>query len=136
MTFVHTISVDAVVEFNKLVCQDGGNKHQCYGIGKVESAIHSAFYPGNDPFQHGGIARVAGALCYYLTQAHAFLDGNKRTALLAALTFLDLNGVDLKYPKNVRGKTAAADLVERCAAGKVSKEAMMDWFERYKEKRS
>jgi hypothetical protein len=34
----------------------GGNPVHCYGIGKVESALHSAFFPGAAPFQHGGIA--------------------------------------------------------------------------------
>jgi death-on-curing protein len=29
-------------------------------------------------------------------QNHPFLDGNKRTALIAALAFLDLNGLDVK----------------------------------------
>ena len=134
MTVVHTITADAVVEINRLICAEGGNRHQCYGIGKVESALHSAFYPGGYPFQHGGVARFAGALCFYLTQAHAFYDGNKRTALIASLAFLDVNGWDLKYPMDVGGKTAVADIIERCADGKVSKDEMIDWFDRHKVK--
>lgn len=132
MTVVHTITADAVVEINRLVCADGGNRHHCYGIGKVESALHSAFYPGGYPFQHGGVARVAGALCFYLTQAHAFYDGNKRTALLASLTFLDLNGWDLKYPMNAGGKTAVAEVIEHCADGKYTKDEVIGWFDRHK----
>lgn len=57
-------------------------------------------------FQHDGIARVAGALCFYLTKAHAFYDGSNRTALIASLTFLDLNGWDPKIPMDIAGKTA------------------------------
>ena len=53
-------------------------------MGKVESALAAAFYPGDYPFQYGGIAKVAGAVCYFLTKAHAFFDGNKRTAGIAA----------------------------------------------------
>jgi death-on-curing protein len=132
MTTVSTLTADAVVQINKLVCDDGGNRHQCYDVGKVESALHSAFYPENYPFQHGGVARLAGALCYYLTQAHAFFDGNKRTALLSALTFLDLNGLDLTYPTDDSGKTAAAALIERCASGGVTKDEMMEWFDQHK----
>ncbi|MEI8027748.1 MAG: type II toxin-antitoxin system death-on-curing family toxin [Pseudomonadota bacterium] len=132
MMIVHTLTADSVVEINQLICADGGNRHQCYGIGKVESALHSAFYPGDYPFQHGGVACLAGALCFYLTQAHAFYDGNKRTALIASLTFLDLNGWDLQYPMDVGGKTAVADIIERCADGKVTKEEMIEWFDRHK----
>jgi death-on-curing protein len=132
MTIVQTITAETVVAINKLICTDGDNRYQCHGIGKVESALHSAFFPGGYPFQHGGIGHIAGALCFYLTQAHAFYDGNKRTALIASLTFLDLNGWDLKYPMNVDGKTAIADVIERCADGKVTKDEMITWFDRHK----
>lgn len=64
----------AVIETNKLVCEAGGNPHQCLNAGKIESAIASAFYPGSYPFAHGGLAKVAGALCFYIVKAHAFLD--------------------------------------------------------------
>lgn len=129
---VHTLTADVVTQINKLVCADGGNKHYCNDIGKVESALHSAFYPGLYPFQHGGIAEVAGALCFYLTQSHAFFDGNKRTALIASITFMELNGWGLEYSLNVGSKTAAADIIERCADGKVRKEAMIRWFDQHK----
>jgi death-on-curing family protein len=132
MMIVHTLTADSVVEINQLICAEGSNRHQCYGIGKVESALHSAFYPGDYPFQHGGVACLAGALCFYLTQAHAFYDGNKRTALIASLTFLDLNGWDVKYPKDIGDKTAVADIIERCADGKAAKEEMIEWFDRHK----
>ncbi len=38
---------------------------------------------------------MAAAYLFHLVKNHPFLDGNKRTALLAALDFLDLNGVDV-----------------------------------------
>jgi death-on-curing protein len=94
------------------------------------SALHSAFYPGSHPFAHGGLAKVAGALCFYLIKNHSFTDGNKRTAVLTALTFLNQNGLDLKYPKT--GKTSFAEVVDSCAAGKVSQDELKDWFEKHK----
>jgi prophage maintenance system killer protein len=38
------------------------------------------------------LAELAAKLAFGLVSNHAFLDGNKRTALLASLTFLRLNG--------------------------------------------
>lgn len=32
-----------------------------------------------------------------LTKKHIFIDGNKRTALIAGLTFLKINGIDVKF---------------------------------------
>ncbi len=33
----------------ELICEQGGNPHHCNGIGKVESAISTAFYHGEYP---------------------------------------------------------------------------------------
>lgn len=51
------------------------------------------------------------------------MDGNKRTGALVAITFLNQHGLDVKYPLNLKKKiNALADLIEKCAAGKISKE--------------
>ena len=59
--------------------------------GLVESALGSAmnafFYGGGDLFD------VAAAYAFHIAQAQAFLDGNKRTGIGAARTFLVYNGV-------------------------------------------
>ena len=75
-------TADQVVLTNKIICEKSGSSHSCYGIGKIESALYTAFYPGTHPFAAGGIARTAGALCFYLVKSHAFMDGNKRTGAL------------------------------------------------------
>ncbi|MES2708392.1 MAG: type II toxin-antitoxin system death-on-curing family toxin [Verrucomicrobiota bacterium] len=57
--------------------------------GLVESAIASAantFFYGN-----GDVWDVAAAYAFHLAEAQAFLDGNKRVGLAAAITFLDMN---------------------------------------------
>jgi death-on-curing protein len=59
--------------------------------GLVESALGSAqnawFYGRSDLFE------VAAAYAFHLAQAQAFIDGNKRLGIAAALTFLEYNGV-------------------------------------------
>ena len=50
-----------------------------------------------------------------------------------AISFLNQNGFDLQYPVNEKtGEDALASIVEDCAAGKVGKEALMNWFENHK----
>ncbi len=62
--------------------------------GLLRSAIHQPqnvyFYGGADVFG------IAAAYAHHIAQAQAFLDGNKRTAITAALVFLELNGVATK----------------------------------------
>ncbi|MBA2433890.1 MAG: type II toxin-antitoxin system death-on-curing family toxin [Chthoniobacterales bacterium] len=37
---------------------------------------------------------IAGAYLFYLCRNHPFLDGNKRTAMMAGVIFLRLNGIE------------------------------------------
>lgn len=41
------------------------------------------------------IYSMAGAYMFYIIKNHIFLDGNKRTGLAAAVSFLEINGVYL-----------------------------------------
>lgn len=126
-------TLEAVTEANKIVCEADGNPHQCLDSRKIESAIASAFYPGSYPFAYGGLAKVAGALCFYLVKAHAFLDGNKRTGALTAITFLNMHGLDLEYPTNIeKNINGLAERIEACAASTVSQNQLKDWFESHK----
>jgi death on curing protein len=60
--------------------------------GLIDSALASAknafFYGSGDLFD------VAAAYAFHLAEAQAFVDGNKRTAIGAALTVLDVNGIN------------------------------------------
>jgi len=46
---------------------------------------------------------MAGAYLFYLCRNHPFADGNKRTALAAALVFLDANGLLVDPDAPTRG---------------------------------
>lgn len=130
---VHIPSARDVLSYNEYICHEDGNPFNCYDLGKVESAIHSAFYPGSAPFVHGGIAKMAGALCFYLLKAHAFMDGNKRTATVIAIVFMNKHGWTLKYPSSeIDDSNALADIIDSCAASKVSKEELIEWFDTHK----
>jgi death-on-curing protein len=50
-------------------------------------------FGGKSPY--ADIVEVAAAYLFYLCGNHPFLDGNKRTAMMAAIVFLRLNGIEL-----------------------------------------
>ena len=128
-------TVEQIIDLNKYLCIRGNNPHVCLDRGRIESGLHSAFYPGSYPFATGGMAKVAAALCFYLVMGHPFMDGNKRTGSLISIILLNENGWDLKYAidkkKNIN---ALASIIEYCAAGKVSKDDLILWYERHKVK--
>ena len=43
------------------------------------------------------LAGIAAAYAFHIAQAQAFLDGNKRTAIGAALVFLERSGVETRW---------------------------------------
>lgn len=67
-------------------------------LGLVESALH---VPVNK-FHYEGEADVlilALTLCLAIAKNHGFSDGNKRTATVAMLLFLEINGFELIIPE-------------------------------------
>ena len=125
---LNTIDTPAVISINKAVCLEGGNPFHCFDEGKVDSALHSSFYPGSYPFHHGGIPKIAGALAFYICQAHAFEDGNKRTAALVAIVFLNANGLGINYPQH-DSHDGLSDLIIGIASSTVDIEESKKWFD-------
>jgi death-on-curing protein len=58
----------------------------------------AANQPQNDYFYgDADLCGIAAAYCFHIAEAQAYLDGNKRTAVAAALTFLAGNGVSIDF---------------------------------------
>ena len=82
----------------------------------LESAIAMPKATFGGEYLHTDLYEMAAAYLFHLTQNHAFVDGNKRVGLAAALTFLGMNGKRI-----VVGEDELVDLVLGVAAGKGSK---------------
>lgn len=121
------INADVVIAINKLVCEEGKNPFTCVSRGKIDSAIHSAFYPGAHPYIHGNIQNISGALAYYLCQTHAFIDDNKRTAALSAIVLLNANGYELLYQCDDTAD-GLSNLILGIANSTTSLDQNKDWF--------
>ncbi len=69
------------------------------------------------------LAALAAAYAYGIARDHPFVDGNKRTALVAARTFLIVNGVDLKATQDEKYLTFL-----ELAKGTLTEEQLADWI--------
>jgi death-on-curing protein len=63
--------------------------------GAVESAVAQASATFGGKYLHAGLFEMAAAYAFHISENHPFVDGNKRTALNAAIVFLGLNGFDV-----------------------------------------
>ena len=75
-------------------------------------------------YESAGLSEIAAAYAFGIAKAHAFIDGNKRTAFVTAITFLRLNGHAFR-PDPVEGVRMMEDL----ASGGVSEADFASWLE-------
>jgi death on curing protein len=69
------------------------------------------------------LAALAAAYAFGIALDHPFIDGNKRTALVAARTFLLLNGVNLQASQDEKYLTFL-----QLAQGSLTEEQLADWI--------
>lgn len=71
------------------------------------------------------IEAKAAILMKTIVKDHPFIDGNKRTGLMACLAFLELNGYKIDYDEQ-----EAIDLTLELAKGEIDQEDVTDWIEK------
>lgn len=84
--------LDVLAVHARLIAETGGST----GIrdeGLLESALAAAENRSN--YENADLFKCAATYAYHLTQAHAFVDGNKRLAAAITETFIESNGGDL-----------------------------------------
>ena len=86
--------------------------------GALQRPINKWQYENSDTFG------CAAAYAFGIAKAHAFVDGNKRTAFVTSVTFLRLNGWHF-VTEPAEGVTFMEDL----ASGAVSEESFRNWLE-------
>jgi len=89
--------------------------------GMLESALDR---PRNRwAYESAGLAELAAAYAFGIARNHPFIDGNKRTSLLALYTFLGVNGIDFDVPE-----AEAAAMILSLAAGEVDEGGLTRWI--------
>ncbi len=68
-------------------------------FGLLESAMAQPQATFGGEFLHAYPFAMAAAYLFHIVQNHPFADGNKRSGAVAALMFLELNGVQVDAPK-------------------------------------
>jgi death-on-curing protein len=88
------LTVEMVREIHAEAVANFGGTDGIRDLALVESAVAApqASFGGQSPYTD--MAEVAAAYLFYLCRNHAFIDGNKRTALGACLVFLRLNDIE------------------------------------------
>ena len=113
---------EAVVAMHEIVLAEHGGSAGIRDVGLMDSALARPVNKFHDQ-PESALFDLAAAYSFGLAMNHPFVDANKRTALLAGLVFLSLNGVDFNAPE---AETVVT--FEALAAGDVSEGELSNWF--------
>ena len=117
------LTVDQVKRLHTFLIAETGGLDGIRDEGLLESAVNSPFHTFDNEPLYKTIEAKAARLCYSLINNHAFIDGNKRTGMMAMLLFLDINGMPNEWPDEeiIRIGTELAD-------GRMDSKALLDWI--------
>lgn len=85
---------DEVELMHVKVIEETGGSYGLRDAGALESALKAA--ENRAYYEDAPLAVLGATYAFHLSQAHAFIDGNKRIAAVAAELFLEMNGAKLK----------------------------------------
>jgi death-on-curing protein len=113
------LTVEDVLGIHAEVIAEFGGEGALRDLGLLESAVAMPQQTFGSQFLHDSRFAMAAAYLFHITQNHAFVDGNKRTALAAALVFLRLNLIVID-----RDVDQLYDLTMGVAEGRLDKAAV------------
>jgi len=109
------LPVEAVIEHNRIEVEATGERHFVRDHGLLESAMarpRNFFGYGEEDIVVLAVTLMAG-----VAQAHAFEQGNKRTAFAAMRLFLRANGYDTSFDDTISWADEIIALVEHRTTG-------------------
>lgn len=120
------LSLDEVLVIHEDQIRRYGGSSGVRDMGLLESALGTVSATFGGEFLHQTLFEMGAAHLYGIRRNHAFIDGNKRTALACALAFLGLNGIRIRSAHE-----ELYDLVIGVAEGRVSKAAVAVFLEQH-----
>ncbi len=108
---IEFLTLDEVLALHADQIERYGGRAGIRDLGSLSSALATPKASSQKTFLHQTPHEMAAAYLFHIVQNHPFVDGNKRTGLIAAIAFLGLNDVEL---------TADPDAVYRLAVGVAS----------------
>ncbi len=120
------LSLAEVLEIHRDQIDRYGGAPGIRDIELLKSALGMPLATYGGQFLHSDIYEMTAAYLFHLVKNHPFVDGNKRTAAVAALIFLALNGFDLDASED-----EFADMVLAVARGQLTKADVAVFIQRF-----
>ena len=124
------LTVKDVILLHNLAIDNFGGSHGLRDLGLLESAVMrpQASFGGQDLYKT--IFLKVAALLHSLLLNHVFVDGNKRTAMFAAMTYFELNNYIFNAPQKEVVRTALWIENQKPSLGEIAV-----WLKKYSKKK-
>lgn len=96
MAEIRFLSLDEVLYLHQKQIQEKGGAEGILSKEKLQGAIGQPKQTFGGEYLHDDLFGMAAAYLTSIVTSHPFMDGNKRTATHAAISFLYLNGYQIK----------------------------------------
>ncbi len=125
------LTLEQLLQIHVLLIEQTGGSQGLRDLGRLESAIATQTQNVFGEELYAGPTEKAAALIRGIIADHPFVDGNKRTGMLAGLTFLKINHIDFKTSKG-----SIEDFAVKIAVEKLDIKAIAKWLEDFSRERT
>ena len=94
-----------------------------------DTSLESALHRVNDHIAYGELSdiyEIAALIGIAITKGHCFNNGNKRTALLSMLAFLEINNIEIDVPNDI-----IEEVMVEIATDKMDKNQLTAWLQKH-----
>jgi death-on-curing protein len=117
------LSLGEIIEIHRDQINRYGGMSGIRDIGLLKSALAMPSAGFGECYVHNDLFEMAAAYLFHIIRNHPFVDGNKRTGTVAAVIFLDINGIELNVNEQI-----FEEMVISVAEGKASKSSVANFF--------
>ena len=117
------IDFNNTLKLHKLLTDFTGGSNEIRDYSLLDSALNTAFQTFEGKELYPSLEEKGARLGFNLVSNHASVDGNKKIGLLVMLTFLEINGINLKFTDDELVKIGLS-----LASGQMTYENLFDWI--------
>lgn len=117
------IDFNNTLKLHKLLTDSTGGSNEIRDYSLLDSALNTSFQTFEGKELYPSLEEKGARFGFNLVQNNAFVDGNKRIGLLVMLTFLEINGINLKFTDDELVKIGLS-----LASGQMTYENLFDWI--------
>ena len=124
------LTLEQIIQLHALVLVKDGGADGIRNLGQLEAAVSTQYQTVFGKELYTTVCDKAAALVRGIICDHPFIDGNKRTAMLAGLTLLEMNEYDF-----ITRQGELEDFAVHIAVSHLNASVIADWLEQHSQVR-